>query len=141
MSLKTRKEDLIRAVMEGVAFALRHNIEILETAGIEIDEITCAGGAIHSDLWNQIKSDVTRKTLVCIGTIPATTLGVAMLAARGVGMKIGTFQTDAVKRDRTLFRPRAETTSRYDRLFEIYKKIYTNLKKEFGELASITSAS
>jgi xylulokinase len=141
MSLKTRKEDLIRAVMEGVAFALRHNIEVLRTAGIDIDEITCAGGAIHSDLWNQIKSDVTRKTLVCVGTLPATTLGAAMLAAEGIGMKIGSFQNDAMKHDRKVFRPRAETWERYDRLFEIYKKLYTNLKDEFSRLSSITSPS
>jgi xylulokinase len=141
LSLKTRKEDLIRAVMEGVAFALRHNVETLKTAGIEIDEITCAGGAIHSDLWNQIKSDVTRKTLVCVGTLPSTTLGAAMLAAEGIGMKIGSFQSDAMERDRKVFRPRAEASAHYDRLFGVYKKLYANLKEAFGELASVATPS
>jgi xylulokinase len=140
LSVKTRKKDLIRAVMEGCAFALRHNIEVMKSAGIEIDEIMCAGGAINSELWNQIKSNVTKKSLLCISALPTTTLGNAILAGLGIGVYKELFQFDTTYQEKKVFHPSAGTFARYDRIYELYKKLYKNLKNEFNELALVNSS-
>lgn len=139
LALNTRREDLIRAVMEGCAFALRHNIEVLKSIGIEIDEIMCAGGAVKSDLWNQIKSDVSKKILICISEFPTATLGAAILAGLGSGIFKKYCPFDFEYKHNKVFHPSADTLTRYDRLFDIYKKLYLNLINEFNELARIYS--
>ena len=139
LALDTRREDLIRAVMEGCAFALRHNIEVLKSDGIDIDEIMCTGGAVNSDLWNQIKSDVSKKTLICISGFPTATLGAAILAGLGSGIYKKYCPFDFNYGHKKPYYPSTDTLIRYDRLFDIYKKLYQNLKNEFNELASIYS--
>src|SRR3712207_5807616 len=58
MSLETSRGALIRAILEGTAFALRHNVQVAEGAGAEVREVRSVGGGARSALWNQIKADV-----------------------------------------------------------------------------------
>ncbi len=58
LSLATKKADLVRAIMEGAAFGLRHNAETAAGSGFEIARLACVGGGARSAVWNQIKADV-----------------------------------------------------------------------------------
>ena len=137
LSLNTRREDLIRAVMEGCSFALRHNIEVMKSMGIDIDEIFCAGGAINSAVWNQIKSNVTKKTLVCIGKLPVATLGAAILAGMGTGIYGERLPFDVPFKHLKVYRPSDDEDTPYDPLYSIYLNLYEKMKDEFRELAKI----
>ena len=64
LSLATRKAALVRAILEGAAFALRHNMEVAVRAGAEVREMRSVGGCSRSDLWNQIKADVLGRAAV-----------------------------------------------------------------------------
>lgn len=55
---------LLRAVMEGVAFSLRHLIDIYEELGVAIDEIALAGGGTTTEGWPQILADVCQRNVV-----------------------------------------------------------------------------
>ena len=79
------KGHMVRACMEGVAFALRHNLETAEKAGAEVEVLRAMGGSANSLLWTQIKADVTGKSVVVPSSDTATTLGAAILAGVGVG--------------------------------------------------------
>ncbi len=77
---------MIRACMEGVAFSLRHNLEIAAGAGAPVDVMHAMGGAANSRVWTQIKADVTGCEFRVPASDTATPLGAAILAGVGVGM-------------------------------------------------------
>ena len=67
LTLYHRREHLYRAVLEGVTFALQHNIEAGAAAAATLDEeLIVVGGAAHSDLWMQIIADVTGRPVLTI---------------------------------------------------------------------------
>jgi xylulokinase len=80
------RAHIARAVLEGVAFSLRHVADVLREAGGRIDELRVTGGQSRGALWNRIKADVFGVPV----TVPAVTegalLGEAMLAAIGAGL-------------------------------------------------------
>ena len=74
-------------MLEGVTFALRHNIEAGATAAAALDEdLIVVGGAAHSDLWMQIIANVTGRPVLTIEQDVEAAMGAALLAAYGVGL-------------------------------------------------------
>ncbi|MDR3051202.1 MAG: carbohydrate kinase, partial [Oscillospiraceae bacterium] len=69
---KTRAH-LIRACMESVAYALRHNLEVAREAGAIPVTLRAMGGAANSRVWTQIKADITGKRIVVPASDTATT--------------------------------------------------------------------
>ena len=123
------KGHMVRACMEGVAFSLRHNLEVAEEAGAEAEVLRAMGGSANSLLWTQIKSDITGKPIVVPSSDTATTLGAAILAGVGVG-----FYKDyeeavslTVKTTRE-HHPNAENREVYDQNYQTYLKVYESLK-------------
>ena len=85
---KTRGH-MIRAVLEGVAFSLEHNLMVAREVGAEVDVLLSIGGAANSSVWTQIKADVTGKVIEVSSSDNATALGAAILAGVGVGVYPG----------------------------------------------------
>jgi len=73
---------LARAVLEGVALALRQRITLLERSGNPVRTVVVSGGGARSGLWNQIKSDVFGLPLSALAEADSTALGAAMTAYR-----------------------------------------------------------
>lgn len=123
------KGYIIRACMEGVAFSLRHNLDVAERAGASVRELLAVGGSANSALWMQIKSDITGKPLAVPFSDTATTLGAALLAGVGVGF-YADFE-DAVARTVRITRryePDMEAHARYRENYETYLALYDSLK-------------
>lgn len=87
LGLRHSREHLYRAVLEGVGFALEHNIRLGQrhTAGLDA-ELIVVGGAARSDLWMQILADVTGRTILTLAEDVEAPQGAAQLAALGVGL-------------------------------------------------------
>lgn len=81
---KTRAH-MARAVMEGVAYSVRHNIEVAKNCGAQVGELRAMGGSANSLVWTQLKSDILDRPFVVPDSDNATTLGAALLAGVGVG--------------------------------------------------------
>ena len=79
------KGHFVRAAMEGTAYALQHNLQTAEKAGVFVSELCATGGSANSVLWTQIKADVTGKRILVSGSDTATPLGAAILAGVGCG--------------------------------------------------------
>ena len=123
------KGHFVRACMEGVAFALRHNMEVAEEAGAKADVLRAMGGSANSLLWTQIKADVTGKPIIVPSSDTATTLGAAMLA--GVGTGFYKDYDEAVRltvRETRRHTPNPENKEIYDRTYAMYRSVYENLK-------------
>ena len=123
------KGHFVRASLEGVAYALRHNLEVAENAGAYVNELYAIGGAANSMIWTQIKADVTGKTIKVPFSDMASTLGAAILAGVGVGV-YSSFE-EAVNKTVKITRvhvPNKNNFSVYDKQYEKYLKIYDRLK-------------
>jgi len=126
---KTRKH-LIRAGMEGVAYSLRHNLEVAESVGVTVAVLRAVGGAAKSRLWTQIKADVTGKRIIVPSSREATTLGSAILAGVGTGVFSSFDEAVAQTVDVTKeYYPDESTRSVYDHNYRIYKELYESLKE------------
>lgn len=123
------KGHMVRASMEGVAFALKHNLDIAEETGARVEELWAMGGSANSILWTQIKSDITGKPIAVPASDTATTLGAVILAGVGVGLYNSFEEAVAmtVKVTRR-YEPNMENHKIYQKNYETYLALYENLK-------------
>ena len=123
------KGHMIRSCMEGVAYSLKHNLDIAEKAGAYVKELLAVGGSANSALWMQIKSDITGKPLAVPFSDTATTLGAALLAGVGVGMyeDFEDAVTQTVKITRR-YEPDHTNDKVYQKNYETYLALYEDLK-------------
>ena len=129
LALGHQRKDLYRAVLEGVAFEIRKNMDVFKEIGITPKELKVTGGGSRSDLWNQIYADVLGITCVRNIIEEATSLGAAILAASGAGIF-----PDIAKAAETLckvdkkWKPREDNCKRYEKLYQFSYEFYNYLK-------------
>ena len=134
------RSSLYRATIEGLGYALREGLEILEKRGrFRSERVAVSGGASKSDLICQISADIFGKPLVRGETYETTGLGAAILTATGVGLHptVDKAVSEMVRYERT-FLPREENSRLYSRLFRVYKKIYPRLQHLYHEIQKET---
>ena len=139
LSYGRSRAHLIRAVMEGCAYALEHNLETSAETGLKIDELVAMGGAANSRVWTQIKADVTGKRIKVPASDTATTLGAALLAGVGTGQyrdyAEATQRTISISR---VHEPDPDNRHQYRAGYGLYRKIYENLKDIMRENVRLT---
>lgn len=130
MSIRHAKGDLVRSVMEGVAYSLRDTVEILREKGIEVNEVRAAGGGAVSPLWRQIQADVFHAKVVTTNVKEAPATGAAMMAAVGTGIFADLKEAaDKVIKIETVTEPIKKNVELYDDFYETYQKLYKSLKE------------
>lgn len=124
---KTRAH-LVRASLEGAAFALRHNLEVALEAGAGAGVLRAMGGAANSRLWTQIKSDVTGHPIEVPSSDTATTLGAALLAGVAVGVWPGFEEAvESTVRVTRRHEPDPAHTAAYADAYATYRALYRQL--------------
>lgn len=139
MDFAKTKGHFVRAAMEGVAYALRHNLQFAEGAGACVEELRAVGGSANSLLWTQIKADVTGKRIVVPSSDTATPLGAAILAGVGTGV-YESFQeaVDMTVKITRVHEPDMEVHEKYQTYYEMYLGLYENLKDFMKKCAGRT---
>jgi len=139
LSVSHSRSDIIRAILEGVAYSFLHNLRIYEEElGLKIDELFLSGGGAKSGLWAQIHADMCNKPVHVVKVKESEALGNAILAGFAVGIYTSMVEAaDQVVKIERVYEPRKGFHDRYGRLFEIYKKIYIHLKEDFFDLSEI----
>jgi xylulokinase len=128
LTASTGKDDIVRAMLEGICLELRWIIEAAEKLGTGIEEVRIWGGAAKSPLWNQIAADVYGVPCAKTEVADAGLVGASICAAVGVGL----FE-DAQEGARSMVRvseryePDAQAAAKYQEMFEIYKDTYNAL--------------
>ena len=137
LTLANGRGDLVRAVLEASAYALKDNITMIESRGIRVGTLRLSGGQASSALWRGIKADVTRKSVALTTHVEATAFGTALLAGYGAGLYSDLGRTakelGAVRETR---RPARAGARRYRENFKAFKATYNLLRPEFEELYS-----
>ncbi len=92
------RSHLTRAVMEGVVFDLKENLDAMDGMGIVPETVVFTGGAAKSRLWTRIAADILEKPLAVREGENRSALGAALAA--GVGTGVFSSWKDAVERTR-----------------------------------------
>ena len=140
LTLTTTPQMMFRAVLEGTAFALAHNVEIGKQSGIKIDEIRSIGGGSKSELWNQIKADVLGLPIAILKDSSGAAVGDAYLA----GLGSGSFSDirDVINSTVSIenrYLPNKTNHDYYQERYARFRNLYESLKSEFD--ASAASAN
>lgn len=125
---------LVRAVLEGVTFALRDSLELMRGLGVDATESVAVGGGARSAIWRQMQADVLGVPVVTVGPSGGAPYGAAVLAAVGSG----DFETvgEACQAWIRLFdriAPRSGSADDYDEAYDRYRSLYSRLKEYFAE--------
>lgn len=135
LRLDTSRENLVQAVLEGVAFALKDNLEIAKEQGIDIESSTLCGGGAKSPLWQKIFANVLNLPINIPQTEQGPGYGGAMLAMVGANefKNIKECAEKLIKIKNTVY-PDAEIAERYNKQYFKFKKIYPSMKNLFKEI-------
>lgn len=128
LSLGTTKQDIVRAVLEGICFEMRDVIEAQKAAGVEIGTIRLVGGAAKSPFWSQMLADSLGHPLEILASDQAGCLGAAMYAGVGVGVyeSCEDAAAQAVKVS-ARYEPDPQATAQYDAAFSRFVEAYDAL--------------
>ena len=143
LSYQTERADMLRAIMEGCAFAVYDNLYIARENGVEVDEYLGSGGATRSAVWNQIKADIYGKPFIVAkradGGEGGHSLGLFALTAYGLGMRddIGEVIIECLPK-KEVFEPSLEKGALYKELFYIYRNLSRKLTQDFEDLKKIS---
>ncbi|MGV0624798.1 xylulokinase [Mycolicibacter minnesotensis] len=134
LSLGTTRADLIRAVLEGVAYNSRWLLQYLDRFAPNAGAIRIVGGGARSDLWCQIIADVTGRTCERVADpLNAQLRGAALFAGIGMGLLRPDELRELIPLD-GVFVPDAANRSSYDRAFAEFPGLYKAQKGMFGRL-------
>lgn len=120
------RAHFVRAVMEGIVFALKDSLCVLEELGLGTDTIIASGGGARSSVWLQIQADIFGKKLMVTDIAEQGSLGIAILAGVGAGV-FGSVEEGCAAlvrySDRT-FAPIPENVRMYEERYDIFREAY-----------------
>ena len=132
MSLDTRREDLIRSVFEGTAYALRHVMSTVKEAGAVANCLRITGGGAKSRTWSQIKASMLHMPVYILdersGDVP---FGDTLIAGNAVGVFPDLTSTiHELIQVKEVIQPVEEWADVYDRLYPYYLDMYRHLDQD-----------
>ncbi len=132
MTMDTTRADLVQAMLEGVAFALRDSVEVAKSLGIAIPAARLCGGGAKSPLWRKILSNVLGIPLELPVSEEGPGYGACLLAMTACG-KYPTVRAaaDDLVAVRERVEPEGELTARYEERYRRFRSIYPALKDWF----------
>jgi len=130
-----KRSDFVRAVLEGITFSLNESIEIFRDNGKDINTIISIGGGAKNEAWLQMQADIFQAKVLKLSSEQGPGMGAAMLAAVGAGwfsslQECASHFVKPVKE----YEPITENAQKYEALFRIYKKVYSQTKTLSDEL-------
>ena len=135
ISMDSTRSDLMQAVLEGVAFALRDSLEVAKSIGIRIESSRLCGGGARSQLWRKILAGVLNIPLEIPQTEEGPGYGGAMLAMVGAGAYESVAAcTEALTHVKETVQPDRRIAARYEEQYQKFSKIYPAMKELFPEI-------
>jgi len=143
LTLRTRPEDLYRALVESTAFGTRRILEAFEKAGLRIRELRAGGGLPERNpLLLQAYADVLGREIVRVRSAQASALGAALLGSVAAGKKGKGYDSlpeaieKLVRAEDAPVTPRSGQTAVYDRLYRLWNRLHDHFGNEQPGLMS-----
>ncbi len=134
VSLNTTRKEMNRAVLEACGYGLRQLLEIAEqVTGNKITHFTSIGGGAKSEIWAQIKADITGRDLEILDVSDMAPVGAALLAGVGAGIFRNAVEASG-KVNHKVFKE-VKASDAYEEIYsvryQVYKRLYVQLKELF----------
>ncbi|WP_322174100.1 xylulokinase [Acutalibacter caecimuris] len=132
------RSDMLRAVMEGVAYSQRDSVEVLKEMGVATGDMLACGGGGTSPLWRQMLADVFNCPVRTVQSKEGPALGAAILAAVGAGLypSVQAACREIIRLNEPT-RPIEGNVGQYEKLYGVYRGLYPALKENFKALAAL----
>jgi len=129
LTLATTKGDIIKALLDGVTFEMRLNLEYLEKAGVVVERLRAIGGGAKSPTWLQLKADIFNRPVSALSVSEAACLGAALLAGTAVGeySSLDEAVSTTIRVTKT-YEPDLAMAARYAERYQIYSQLYPTLR-------------
>lgn len=129
LNLVNTAPDMFKAIMEGIAYEMKLNMDNLKKAGININALYATGGGAKSKVWMQIKADILNVPIVSLGTGEAGVVGSVMLT----GVAIGNFDSlesakEVMINQEDTFYPEEDMHKKYMKYYDKYKDLYKSVR-------------
>jgi len=86
LTFSTTRKDIALAILEGLTYELRLNLDVLREGGIFVKELRAVGGGARSKRWLELKANITGIPVLVPKVTEAASWGAAMLAGKGAGV-------------------------------------------------------
>ncbi|MBI3680837.1 MAG: xylulokinase [Acidobacteria bacterium] len=133
LTAKHQRADLIRAVLEGVAYSQNDCLEIVEQMGVPVRSVRLSGGGAGSEFWRQMFADVFARKVTTLATQEGSAYGAALLALANEYGSVSEVCKVAI-REVSSVEPREPDCSFYRNAHKTYQAIYPALKPVYGLL-------
>jgi len=137
LTLRHKKEHMVRSVMEGVTYGMRDSLEIISNLGLDVGQITATGGGARSALWRQMQADIYGAEVVTINIAEGPAFGAAIMA--GVGTEVYSSIEEAtgeIVKVTSSTQPMEDNRKVYEEYYQIYRSLYHALKPEFDNVSA-----
>lgn len=124
LSLKHTRADMLRALLESVAFGIRHNLEAMHAEGIHAKRILAVGGGTKNKPWMQAVCDAASIEMFIPEQQIGASYGDAFMAGVGIGAFSDLSEVSAWVTYKDIIKPDPKTKAIYDRNYMIYRKLY-----------------
>ncbi len=130
LNVSSRREDIGRAVIEGIALEVKRGFEIMKALGVKVEEICiCGGGCKAGTPWAKIQADVYGIPIKTLCTNETTALGAAILAAKALNMwKSVPDAAEHMIRPECVIEPNCRNSDYYKSLLDLQEKVFRSLE-------------
>lgn len=137
LTMKHKKQQIIRSAIEGICFTLHQLINKLESAYGPVREINVSGGFVRSPFWVQLIADITGKKLKATELADASAMGAAYLAMYANGCLKQLADAKQFIPVSKVFEPVSSNHKVYAELFRLFESLYPKLKDDFAALSRL----
>lgn len=138
LSLSHTRKDLVRAILEGVGFAFRDSLCLLQQAGWDGSAVRCIGGGARSPLWREIIASILGLQVQTLNNDEGPGLGAALLAGVGTGVFANVSEaSEAILTVESSIDPNPNWVNAYQEMYQIYKSLYPAMKPMYDQLTKV----
>ena len=138
LRLDTTPADILHATMEGIAYSLRHNMNVMLEKGYKFEDASTSGGGAKNNQFRRIVCDVLGLGL-SYSSLASTTIGAAYMGYMAAGLKKRWEDIQEWLTPEERITPDASLKEMYDQLFSIYVNLYEKHRDDFKAVANISN--
>lgn len=130
LRLSTSRGELIKAVLDGITYEIRLNLERLAGAGPPVSRLRAVGGGARSATWLQLKADIFGMPVATVNIEECAAFGAALLAGEGCGVFASAeMAAQEFVRETRVFEPDPTSAARHTERFHHYEALYPALRQ------------
>lgn len=138
LTARHERNDLVRAVLEGVCFSLKDGLEIIRSLGARPSSIRLSGGGGRSSFWHQMFADIFGTPVSTLETQEGSAYGAALLSLIGTGEYANASELcDRAIKENVVKNPQVDTVEGYQSRYTIFQSLYPALRPVYRAISEL----